>query len=337
MIEKLGIQSLTLRSPIACKTPRGICRACYGYDLGSNTLVRLGEAVGIVAAQAIGEPGTQLTMRTFHVGGVAGAADITLGLPRVEEIFELRIPKVHAVLSEVDGEVEEVRDKGREKMVVIVSPRKGKDELKMRKEDIREYVIPFGRALLVSQGSKVKKGDSLCEGPVDIKELFFLAGPNTAQHYIIREVGRIYTLQGASINDKHIEVIVSQMFSRIRIKDDGSTRFAIGDVVDRPEFNEENEKVKERGGKIAEGIPLVMGITKTALSTSSFLSAASFQETTRVLITAALDAREDKLHGLKENVIIGRLIPAGTGHRKDFLEKEGTLAEEVEEEISISR
>jgi len=312
--EKAGVDSAVIRSPISCKTLRGICKMCYGYDLGTNAVAKDGEAVGIVAAQAIGEPGTQLTMRTFHVGGVAGASDITMGLPRVEEIFELRMPKNVAALSEVDGMVIEIDDKGREKVVKILVDEKGKK----KGEEVKEYTIPFGRTLTVTKGKEVKKGMPLCEGPIDIKELYQLSGPEAAQNYVISEVGRIYAMQGASINDKHVEVIVSQMFSRYKIKDSGDTRFAPGDVVERGEFQEENEKVIAKGGKPAEGGGMVMGITKTALSTSSFLAAASFQETTRVLITAALEAKEDKLHGLKENVIIGRLIPAGTGYRKDY-------------------
>ncbi len=314
--EKSGAVEAQLRSPINCKTIRGICQICYGYDLGSNKLVNMGEAVGIVAAQAIGEPGTQLTMRTFHIGGIAGAADITMGLPRIEEIFELRMPKVVSVLSDVAGEVIEIENKGQEKIVkILIDKTKTKDK---SKEDLKEFTIPFGRTLAVSVGSKVSPGSQLSEGPVDIKDLFTLAGAITAQNYIIREAARIYNLQGAAINDKHIEVIVRQMFSRLRVNDSGSTRLAIGNVIETAEFVEENERTKRDGGELATATILVMGITKTALTTSSFLSAASFQETTRVLINASLDAKEDRLHGLKENVIIGRLIPAGTGYRKEY-------------------
>jgi len=331
LLDKSGIESVTLRSPISCQTLRGICQACYGYDLGSNATVKMGEAVGIVAAQAIGEPGTQLTMRTFHVGGVAGAADITMGLPRIEEIFELRAPKNAAVLSDVDGTVIEIIDSGREKTVTILVDEKNKK----KGEETKEFVTPFGRSLLVQKGSEVKKGQALSEGPIEIKELFLLSGPSVAQNYIISEVGRIYSLQGASINDKHVEVIVSQMFSRIRVKESGDTKFAIGDVIEKSELIEENEKLSTKNGKVAEGAGVVMGITKTALSTSSFLAAASFQETTRVLISASLEAKEDRLHGLKENVIIGRLIPAGTGYRKDYETKNED--EEIEEEYRRER
>ena len=326
-IEKTEVEEVVLRSPISCKSVRGICQRCYGYDLGSNTPVRLGEAVGIVAAQAIGEPGTQLTMRTFHVGGVAGVADITLGLPRVEEIFELRVPKTPALLSDVDGEVLEIEERGREKVVrVLIEKEKGKKGAPRGKE-VREFAIPFGRILKVSKGHRLVKGDSLTEGAVDIRELFSLAVAARAQHYIIQEIGRIYTLQGTSINDKHIEVVVRQMFARVRILEAGSTHWATGDIVEKADFIEENEKISKEGGKTAEGTPLVMGITKTALTTSSPLSAASFQETTRVLISAALDGREDRLSGLKENVIIGRLIPAGTQFRKDFPDRESAILE----------
>ncbi|MEK9166533.1 MAG: DNA-directed RNA polymerase subunit beta', partial [Patescibacteria group bacterium] len=323
--DKGGVTEIFVRSPISCKAIRGVCKACYGYDLGSNTPVKMGEAVGIVAAQAIGEPGTQLTMRTFHVGGIAGTADITLGLPRVEEVFELRMPKNPAVLSDVNGDVLEIKEAGREKIVVIL----------LDDKDSKEFAIPYGRAVLVTPSAKVKKGDFLSDGPADIKELFSLTGTTTAQNYIIREVSKIYTLQGASINDKHIETIVKQMFSRVKIKESGSTRFAVGDVADRTYVLEENARIKKEGGALAEGTPIVMGITKTALTSSSFLSAASFQETTRVLISAALDGREDRLYGLKENVIIGRLIPAGTGYRKDYQREEdrvGDFDQEMEKE-----
>ncbi|OGF52135.1 DNA-directed RNA polymerase subunit beta' [Candidatus Giovannonibacteria bacterium RIFCSPLOWO2_02_FULL_43_11b] len=330
LLDKSGIEIVTLRSPISCQTLRGLCQTCYGYDLGSNATVKMGEAVGIVAAQAIGEPGTQLTMRTFHVGGVAGASDITMGLPRIEEIFELRLPKNAAVLSDVDGTVIEIGDSGREKVVKILVSEKNKK----KGEETKEFVIPFGRSLTVQKESEVKKGQALCEGPIDIKELFGLSGTSVAQNYIISEVGKIYSLQGASINDKHVEVIVSQMFSRIRVKDSGDTKFAIGDVIEKTELIEENEKVSVKNGKVAEGAGIVLGITKTALSTSSFLAAASFQETTRVLISASLEGKEDKLHGLKENVIIGRLIPAGTGYRKDYESKD---EEEIEEEYHRER
>ncbi len=302
------VSSVVVRSPITCSTERGICQTCYGYDLGSNTPIKLGEAVGIVAAQAIGEPGTQLTMRTFHLGGVARAeGDITLGLPRVEEILEVRIPKNKALISDLEGKVVEIKEKDREKVITIA----GKD--KRGSEEVREYTIPFGRPLLVKKGEQVTFGDGLSDGPVDLTELFAIAGRERVQNYILNEVSKVYTLQGATINDKHIEVIVRQMFSRYKVKDSGTTKFTVGEIIERSAFLEENRRAQEP----AKRSELLMGITKVALTTTSFLSAASFMETARVLIKASLEGREDKLLGLKENVIIGNLIPAGTGFRKD--------------------
>ena len=306
-IESKGIPSVKIRSPITCKTIRGICQTCYGYDLGSNTPIKLGEAAGIVAAQAIGEPGTQLTMRTFHLGGAAGAeGDITLGLPRVEEIFEVRIPRNKAIISEHEGKVAEIREQNREKVVLVLGKnRKGVEESK-------EYTVPFGRMLAVKVGDEVTFGDSLSDGPVDITELYTVGGRERVQNYILNEVSKVYTLQGATINNKHIEAIVRQMFSRIKIKDPGDTKFAVGEIVERSAFIAENKQAAIP----AKGSEMLMGITKVALTTTSFLSAASFMETARVLIRASLEGREDKLLGLKENVIIGNLIPAGTGFRE---------------------
>jgi DNA-directed RNA polymerase subunit beta' len=311
MLDGIEIESVLLRSPITCAFERGICQTCYGYDLGSNTPVALGEAVGIVAAQAIGEPGTQLTMRTFHLGGVAGASgDITLGLPRVEEIFEVRIPKNSVTISTLEGTVLDVEERDREKVVTIA----GKN--KKGAEETKEFMIPFGRMLIVQKGSEVKFGDSLSDGPVDINDLFAIAGRERVQDYILNEVSKVYILQGANINNKHIEVIVRQMFSRVKIKDPGDTHFAVGEIIELCTFIEENRRVKKLGGAQAKETELLMGITKVALTTTSFLSAASFMETSRVLIRASLEGKEDKLLGLKENVIIGRLIPAGTGFKK---------------------
>ena len=311
-IDSLEIPSLLIRSAITCKTERGICQTCYGYDLGSNTPIKLGEAAGIVAAQAIGEPGTQLTMKTFHLGGVAGASgDITLGLPRVEEVFEVRIPKNKSVISLLEGRVIDIEDREREKVVTVAGKnKKGSDAAE-------EYTIPFGRMLLVKKGDDVTFGSSLSDGPIDINELFSASGRARVQNYILTEVSKVYTLQGATINNKHIEVIVRQMFSRVRIRESGDTNFAIGEVVERTVFIEENRRVKKAGGAAAKETELLMGITKVALTTASVLSAASFMETSRVLIRASLEGREDKLLGLKENVIVGRLIPAGTGFKKD--------------------
>ncbi len=325
------VQALKIRSSLSCKTLHGVCQKCYGWDLGSNTLVSLGSAVGIVAAQSIGEPGTQLTMRTFHTGGVASAGDITQGLPRVEEIFEGRIPGGKAAVSEVEGIVEEITKEGVIKVRVQSSdaedqeeetPQKSKGRGKKKKVspaktgDIVEYELPAKKAVWVQQGDMVSKGQQLCEGSLDLKELFKVAGKEQAQKYVVKEVQRIYTSQGASIHDKHIEVITRQMFSRVRVKNSEDTRFAEGEVAERGTFLEENARVKKLGKKGATASQLLLGISKVALTTESFLSAASFQETSRVLISASLEGKEDKLRGLKENVILGKLIPAGTGFKK---------------------
>ncbi len=290
-------------------------------------MVKLGEAIGIVAAQAIGEPGTQLTMRTFHLGGVAGVGDITSGLPRVQEVFEVREPMGKAIISHINGKVIKITS---ERIVKIKeqseSISKKLDRLqqnsKEEKKEIVEYQMPLDRAIWVQPGQEVKKGQQLCEGSLDLKELFKLVGKEETQHYIIREIQKIYVFQGASIHDKHIEVIVRQMFSRIKIKESGDSSFTVGEVVSWPNFREENKILKKEGKKIAKGSSVLLGITQVALTTDSFLSAASFQETSRVLIRAALEGKEDKLRGLKENVIIGKLIPVGTGFRKQYGEEE---------------
>ncbi len=305
--EKDEVKEIRVRSPLSCKTARGMCQKCYGWDLGLNTEVAFGSAVGIVAAQSIGEPGTQLTMRTFHTGGVAGGGDITQGLPRVEEIFEGRVPTGKAIISEVDGKVEEVSLEG------VVKIRE--THSKFQDSGIMEYQVPPKRAVWVRPGDLVTKGQQLCEGHVDLGELFKSAGKEATEKYIVQEVQRIYTSQGASIHDKHIEVICRQMFSRVRVKDAGNSRFTEGEVVERPAFVEENRKLKKQAKKTASAVQLLLGVSKVALTTESFLSSASFQETSRVLIRASLEAKEDKLRGLKENVIIGKLIPAGRGFR----------------------
>jgi DNA-directed RNA polymerase subunit beta' len=320
-IEALGIDKILVRSPITCKTRFGICRMCYGYDLGRNKLIDLGEAVGIISAQAIGEPGTQLTLRTFHTGGVAGGADITQGLPRVEEIFEARVPKGKAAVSELTGKVVSIKEKGGQK--IIKTQGWIEDKKRKRRKALKEYVISPQTGVWVQKGDSVSRGQQLCEGPVDLKEMFKLADKEAVQRYIIKEVQKIYSTQGGGLNDKHIEVIIHQMFSRVRIKDPGDTNLLAGAVVEKDIFLEENDKVKKAGnlpagkaGKPATGQPLILGISKVALSTESFLSAASFIETVRVLIKAATEGRIDSLRGLKENVIIGKLIPAGTGFRE---------------------
>ncbi|MDP3770397.1 MAG: DNA-directed RNA polymerase subunit beta' [bacterium] len=314
LIESHQIQRVVVRSPITCRSLRGVCIQCYGYDLGNNKLIRSGEAVGIVAAQSIGEPGTQLTMRTFHTGGVAGGGDITSGLPRVDEIFEVRPPKGKAVLSDVAGEVLAIDEVGREKLIKIaVEP---DDTATKKQEPVREFKIPASTGLLVEVGSKIHKGHILSEGHADLKELFKYAGRETVERYIVKEVQRIYSLEGAPIHDKHIEIIARQMFSRVRIKDAGDTDFSTGEVVEKREFRKANIAMIRAGKKPSTAFQLLLGITRVALSTSSFLSAASFQETARVLIDAAIRGRRDDLRGLKENVILGRLIPAGTGFKK---------------------
>ena len=307
LMNEKKVMRAVVRSPLTCRSLRGVCQACYGYDLGNNEVVRKGEAVGIVAAQAIGEPGTQLTMRTFHVGGVAGSSDITTGLPRVEEIFETRPPKWRAVISDVAGEVADVAVDGRERVVKI--------EMAETME-IREFRITSNSSVLVEKGSKVERGTFLSEGHADLRELFKLAGKKAVERYIVREVQKIYSLQGAPIHDKHVEVIARSMFSRVRVKDAGDTDLTPSETIEKEEFRRANIRAIRAGKTPAMGFQLLMGITRVALTTSSFLSAASFQETARVLIDAAIRGKRDELRGLKENVIIGRLIPVCTGFRK---------------------
>ncbi len=306
-----GIDKVRVRSPLNCKTSYGICQKCYGWDLGRNQLVRLGEAVGVIAAQAIGEPGTQLTMRTFHTGGVAEGGDITQGLPRVEEIFEARTPSGKAIISQVDGKVKEITHD--RKLVITVENKKTRGK---KKEEIVEYQIPPKKAIWVKKGDTVKKGQQLCEGSLDLKELFRQVSKEEVQQYMLNQIQGIYISQGAVIHDKHLEVIIRQMFSRVRIKDGGDSFFNGGEVVELSRVKEENARLKKEKKKPITFQPLLLGISKVALTTDSFLSAASFQETSRVLIKAAIEGREDRLRGLKENVIIGKLIPAGTGFQK---------------------
>ena len=318
-INKSGIQSVKLRSPITCKTLYGICSKCYGSDLGRNESIKLGEAVGVIAAQSIGEPGTQLTLRTFHKGGVAGV-DITHGLPRVQELFEARIPKGRAYLAESEGIIEEIEDEGNLKVIKlkVLKPGKTTKGVKKAKEKLIEYSIPRANAIFVKVGQTVEKGEQLCEGSVELKELFNLKGREAVERYITNEVQKIYVSKGTNINDKHIEIVIKKMFSRVMIKEPGGTDFVIGEVVEKSKFLETNRDAKRKNKEPARAKQLLMGITKTALSTESFLSSASFQETARVLVLAASEGRIDRLRGLKENVIIGRLIPAGTGLRNDL-------------------
>ncbi|KPJ73567.1 DNA-directed RNA polymerase subunit beta' [Parcubacteria bacterium DG_74_1] len=314
-IIKKGLEKIKVRSVLSCQSLRGVCQKCYGWDLGYNKLVRVGEAVGIVAAQAIGEPGTQLTMRTFHAGGVAGGGDITFGLPRVQEIFEARTPSGKAEIAAAEGTVVEITPQ----KIVKIKPKKSDSSAKVskkRKTEILEYQIPAPCAIWVKEGQKVKAGQPLCEGSLDLKEVFKLAGIEESWRYMIKEIQTIYISQGAQIHDKHLELIVRQIFSRIRVKEPGDSFFTASEVVEKAKFLEENARLKKEKKKPAKGAPILLGISRVALTTDSFLSAASFQETSRVLIKAAIEGKEDKLRGLKENVIIGKLIPAGTGFRK---------------------
>ncbi len=301
-IEKAGITKVRIRSLLTCKSRHGVCRMCYGRDLATGELVNIGEAVGIIAAQAIGEPGTQLTMRTFHTGGVAGS-DITQGLPRVEELFEARKPKGLAVISEISGVVRINESKKRREVIVT-------DE---ENNISKTYLIPYGSRLKVHDGQVIQAGDELTEGSVNPHDLLKIKGIFAVQTYLLQEVQKVYRLQGVEINDKHIEVIIRQMMRKVKVEDPGDTSMLPGELIDMFKFEDENKKAIEKGLRPATGRRALLGITKAALATDSFLSAASFQETTRVLTDAAIKGKVDPLLGLKENVIIGKLIPAGTG------------------------
>ncbi len=334
-IQNSKVESVKLRSPISCKTAYGFCRKCYGLDLSRNELVKSGEAVGIIAAQSIGEPGTQLTLRTFHVGGVAGL-DITHGLPRVEELFEARPPKGKAILSSVDGKVEKIEQKGALKVISVAPKEKRGAKKKKTDKKFVEYSVSRAALLFVNVGDEVTAGQQLSEGHVDLQELLEYKGSKEVVRYILNEVQKIYSAEGASINNKHIEVIIRQMFSRIRIKETGdASDFVIGEIVDKSKFLETNRELKRKGKQPARAQQLLLGITRVALSTESFLSAASFQDTSRVLVQASLEGRVDPLRGLKENVIIGRLVPTGETARKNVREEsdeksETAVAESVE-------
>jgi len=322
MIESVGVKEVFIKTPLTCETVHGVCQSCYGLDLGRNKQIQLGEAVGIIAAQAIGEPGTQLTLRTFHAGGVAGGSDITQGLPRVEEVFERRNPKNPAVVNMVDGQILEIKGEGKERIITVLSDSKGDG-----KSNTVEYLVPLKRIPTVKKGELVTKGQLLTDGSAKITEVFKFGGKDMAENYIIDEINKVYELQGAPISRKHLEIIVRQMFSRRKIVDGGDTTLSPNDVVENIELIEENARTKEEGGTLAKAELVVEGISQVSLTTTSWLSAASFQNTNRVLISNAIKGGVDNLRGLKENVIIGRLIPAGTGFRGDYQDKE-----KVEEE-----
>ena len=354
-----GVLEVRARSVTTCEAEVGVCGMCYGRSLASGKMVDIGEAVGIIAAQSIGEPGTQLTMRTFHTGGVAGQ-DITQGLPRVEELFEARVPKGKAEISHIDGIVEVINSESGRKVKVtsreafdtplelsdgaellaapgdlveanqvlarsatagdVTAPVKGflaRTELGVvvRAEDVveREYAIPHSAKLLVENGSEIRAGDPITDGPINPQEYLDTRGKDAVQRYLVREVQRVYRSQGVTINDKHVEIIVRQMLKKVRIDQPGDLEQLPTELIDRLDFEEANDKVLSEGGEPATAQTVLLGVTKASLNTSSFLAAASFQETTRVLTEAAINGARDHLIGLKENVIIGKLIPAGTG------------------------
>ncbi|MCF0129866.1 MAG: DNA-directed RNA polymerase subunit beta', partial [Pseudobutyrivibrio sp.] len=301
------LKKVKIRTVLTCRSKVGVCAKCYGANMASGRAVQVGEAIGIIAAQSIGEPGTQLTMRTFHTGGVAGN-DITQGLPRVEELFEARKPKGLAIITEIAGTVtieEDTKTKKRE--VVVTNSETG---------DVQKYLIPYGSRIKVVDGQVLEAGDELTEGSVNPHDILAIKGKAAVQDYLIREVQRVYRLQGVDINDKHIEVLGRQMLKRIRIEEAGDSGFMPGSLVNVLDFEDTNEMLEAEGKEPATGIQELLGITKAALATNSFLSAASFQETTKVLTDAAIKGKIDPLNGLKENVIIGRLIPAGTGMKR---------------------
>jgi DNA-directed RNA polymerase subunit beta' len=310
-----GISEVKVRSVLTCATGTGVCAMCYGRSMATGKLVDIGEAVGIVAAQSIGEPGTQLTMRTFHQGGVSGGSDIVGGLPRVQELFEARVPRDKAPIADVSGRVR--LEEGERFYKITIIPDDGGEEVVYDKLSRRQRLKVFkhddGTERLLADGDHVEVGQQLMEGSADPHEVLRVQGPREVQIHLVKEVQEVYRAQGVSIHDKHIEVIVRQMLRRVTIIDSGSTEFLPGSLTERGEFETENRRVVAEGGEPAAGRPVLMGITKASLATDSWLSAASFQETTRVLTDAAINCRSDKLNGLKENVIIGKLIPAGTG------------------------
>ena len=323
LIISKGIKELKIRSVLGCKAKHGVCAKCYGRNLATGKSVNIGESVGIIAAQSIGEPGTQLTMRTFHSGGIAGVG-ITQGLPRVEELFEARKPKGLAYISTVSGTVKFVDNKKR--IDVVVTDKDGNEEV---------YAIPYGSRIKVTDGQQIEAGDVLTEGSINPHDILAVKGTEGVEEYITREVQRVYRLQGVDIDDKHIEIIIKQMLGKVKIQESGDSDFLQGSLVNLRDFEIENERLLSEGKKPATGKRTLLGITKASLATDSFLSAASFQETTRVLTDASIKGKEDYLLGLKENVIIGKLIPAGTGIRRYKnikIDYEGMKEEDMEKE-----
>ena len=300
------VTKVKIRTILTCRSHIGICAKCYGSNMANGEPVQVGEAVGIIAAQSIGEPGTQLTMRNFHTGGVATASDITQGLPRVEELFEARKPKGLAIIAEFGGKVT-IENSRKKREVVVKNDETGEE---------KAYLIPYGSRINVQDGQQIEAGDELTEGSVNPHDLLKIKGITAVQNYMIREVQQVYRLQGVDICDKHIEVIVRQMLKKVKIDESGDSEYFPGTLVDVLDFEDTNEALTAEGKRPAEGKRIVLGITKAALATNSFLSAASFQETTKVLTDAAIKGKVDPLIGLKENVIIGKLIPAGTGMKR---------------------
>ena len=299
------LTKVKIRTVLSCRSHMGVCAKCYGANMATGQAVQVGEAIGIIAAQSIGEPGTQLTMRTFHTGGVAGN-DITQGLPRVEEIFEARKPKGLAIITEFGG-VATIKDTKKKREIIVTNQETG---------ETKAYLIPYGSRIKIMDGAVLEAGDELTEGSVNPHDILKIKGVRAVQDYMLREVQRVYRLQGVEINDKHIEVIVHQMLQKIRVEENGDSDMLPGTMVDTLDFEDANELLVKEGKTPAEGSQVLLGITKASLATNSFLSAASFQETTKVLTEAAIKGKIDPLIGMKENVIIGKLIPAGTGMKR---------------------
>ena len=320
-IDKAGITEVEIRTALTCKTENGVCKHCYGINLATGNIAEIGEAVGIMAAQSIGEPGTQLTMRTFHTGGVASGADITQGLPRVQELFEARNPKAKSTIAEIDGKITKIDEVNGKYKIAITND-----------VETREHTTNYGVKLCVELGQSVKAGDKLNVGSINPKELLAVTDPITAQNYILSEVQKVYKSQGVDVSDKHVEILARRMIARIKIVDGGETELVDGKLVSMHEFTRINKEAIINGKKPATGRPIMLGITKASLETDSFLSAASFQETTRILTDAAIKGKVDNLTGLKENVIIGKLIPAGTGSKYYSNVKYSLESEQVEDD-----